>query len=240
MMSIYIALIILLPIFSLKFSKFSKYGSYESQSQKYFPSGPKSTAIYNGHSDDVPRNNIGRVSQGVNRILHRTAIITLNSLLVSAASTSVHAQSIASQISLAPSSADQSTRKITSVAYLDVKIANYTEESIGKNVGASGSGRVVIGLFGEDAPLSVQRFLETVQSDGEALPTYINSQFSKVTDDNLLQLDDVPRLDVVNIAGTEQYQYGGEILTNYKPILDTNSIRHDRYVIKLSTDKCMR
>ena len=97
-------------------------------------------------------------------------------------------------------------------------------------MGALGSGRIVIGLFGEDAPFSTQRFLETIQSDGDKLPTFLNSQFSKVTDNCLLQLDDLPRLEVVNIAGTEQFQYGGEILTNYKPILDTNTIRHDRYI----------
>lgn len=46
---------------------------------------------------------------------------------------------------------------ITSQVYLDIKIANYTEESTGTNKGAEGSGRVVFGLYGKDAPESVAR-----------------------------------------------------------------------------------
>ena len=46
---------------------------------------------------------------------------------------------------------------ITSKVYLDIKIANYTEESTGTNKGADGSGRVVFGLYGKDAPESVAR-----------------------------------------------------------------------------------
>lgn len=46
---------------------------------------------------------------------------------------------------------------ITNKVYLDIKIANYTEESTGTNKGADGSGRVVFGLYGKDAPESVAR-----------------------------------------------------------------------------------
>lgn len=46
---------------------------------------------------------------------------------------------------------------ITCKVYLDIKIANYTEESTGTNKGADGSGRVVFGLYGKDAPDSVAR-----------------------------------------------------------------------------------
>jgi hypothetical protein len=46
---------------------------------------------------------------------------------------------------------------ITNKVYLDIKIANYTEESTGTNKGADGSGRVVFGLYGKEAPDSVAR-----------------------------------------------------------------------------------
>ena len=118
--------------------------------------------------------------------------------------------------------------RITSVAYLNVKIANYTEESSGTNKAASGSGEIVIGLYGNDAPLSVARFLETVESNGTKLPTYLNSQFSRIVDDTLLEIDENLRLDVANIAGVPQYQYEGNILMDYKPILEANTLRHDR------------
>ena len=118
--------------------------------------------------------------------------------------------------------------RITSVVYIDVKIANYTEESIGKNKAANGSGRLVIGLYGKDSPLSVARFLETIQSNGTNFPTYVNSQFGRIIDDTLLQIDDNQRLETATIAGEEQYQYQGTLLTDYKPILEANSLRHDR------------
>ena len=51
--------------------------------------------------------------------------------------------------------------------YLDIKIANYTEESTGRNRGATGSGKIVIGLYGKAAPESVKRFLATI--DGKRL-----------------------------------------------------------------------
>ena len=44
---------------------------------------------------------------------------------------------------------------------MDIKIANYTEESTGRNIGATGSGKVVIGLYGKAAPESVKRFMKS-------------------------------------------------------------------------------
>ena len=37
--------------------------------------------------------------------------------------------------------------EITNKVYIDIKISNYTEESIGTNKGAQGSGRIVIGNY---------------------------------------------------------------------------------------------
>jgi hypothetical protein len=126
------------------------------------------------------------------------------------------------------SSTKSASEKITSVAYIDVKIANYTEESIGKNRAAEGSGRIVVGLYGEDSPKSVERFLQTVESNGD-LPTFINAQFNRIIDETLLQIDSIPGLEVVNVVGNEQYQYNGEVLTSYNPILESNQLRHNRY-----------
>ena len=47
--------------------------------------------------------------------------------------------------------------EITNKVYFDIKIANYTEESVGTNQGAFGSGKIVIGLFGKNAPLSTHK-----------------------------------------------------------------------------------
>lgn len=57
----------------------------------------------------------------------------------------------------APPAAPRKDPLITHKVYLDIKIANYTEESTGTNKGADGSGRVTFGLYGKDAPDSVAR-----------------------------------------------------------------------------------
>lgn len=118
--------------------------------------------------------------------------------------------------------------EITSKIYLDIKISNYTEESIGTNKGAKGSGRVVIGLFGKQSPLSVKRFLDTISGDGENTPSFYNSQFSKIVNGNLLQIERIRGVNTVNIAGSEQYEYKGKVLQDYSPILEQNDIPHYR------------
>jgi hypothetical protein len=117
---------------------------------------------------------------------------------------------------------------VTDKVYLDIKIANYTEESIGKNRGATGSGKVVIGLYGRDAPQSVKRFLKTVEGDSINTPSYLNCLFSRITPDPLLEMESVRGIQTINIAGTAQYEYKGQLLTDMKPILERNGIRHTR------------
>lgn len=115
---------------------------------------------------------------------------------------------------------------ITDMVYMDIKIANYTEESTGANKGAEGSGRVIIGLFGKIAPESVKRFLSVIDGNGVDSPSYINSQFTKVVGGDLLEMEKVRGLNKVSIAGTDQYEYGGNVLTDYQPILENNDLRH--------------
>ena len=79
--------------------------------------------------------------------------------------------------------------QITDKVFLDIKIANYTEESVGTNKGALGSGRVVFGLYGKEAPESVQRFLDVINSDGFSTPSFDNAQFSRVTEEGLLLVE---------------------------------------------------
>lgn len=116
---------------------------------------------------------------------------------------------------------------VTSYAYIDIKIANYTEESIGANKGALGSGRVVFGLYGNDAPASAALFLSTALSDGVEKPNYTNTQFNKLLN-GLLEIEHIRGINTMNIAGNEQYEYQGNLLVDYyKPILERNDIKHD-------------
>ncbi|KAJ1429873.1 hypothetical protein B484DRAFT_430777, partial [Ochromonadaceae sp. CCMP2298] len=115
--------------------------------------------------------------------------------------------------------------EITDRVYIDVKIANYTEESVGKNRPATGSGRIVIGLYGKAAPKSAKLFLDTVLSDGSLVPSFVNAQFSKVSPEGLLGVEKISGLNTVQIAGTEQWEYAGNVL-EYVPILESSGARH--------------
>ena len=130
------------------------------------------------------------------------------------------------------SSSDSSTKPkpvITSRVFLDVKIANYTEESVGTNKGASGSGRIIIGLYGNDAPQSVKRFLSVIDGDGANTPNYINTQFAKIGLDGLLEVERVRGINKMKLAGQDEWEYQGNILQDYAmPILESNDLRHDR------------
>lgn len=129
---------------------------------------------------------------------------------------------------LSPSSASSSSGAVTDYAYFDLKIANYTEESVGTNKGAGGSGVIKIALFGKDAPLSVARFLATVDGDGNTLPSFANCQFSRIVNGSLLEMERVRGINKISIAGSESFEFQGSVLMDYRPILEQNGLRHDR------------
>ena len=134
--------------------------------------------------------------------------------------------SLTSQYSNAMS--DNPSVEITDYAYFDLKIANYTEESIGTNRGARGSGRIKIALFGKEAPKSVSRFLMTLDGDGNQSPNYLNSQFTRIVNDTLLEIERVRGMNTIDIAGTESLEFKGNVLTEFTPILESNNLRHTK------------
>jgi cyclophilin family peptidyl-prolyl cis-trans isomerase len=117
---------------------------------------------------------------------------------------------------------------ITDYAFLDLKIANYTEESVGSNRGATGSGVIKIALFGKDAPQSVNRFLATLDGDGETTPSYVNCQFTRIVNGSLLEMERVRGINKISIAGSDSLEFKGNLLTDYTPILESNQLPHDK------------
>jgi cyclophilin family peptidyl-prolyl cis-trans isomerase len=120
--------------------------------------------------------------------------------------------------------------EITHKVYLDIKIANYTEESTGTNRAASGSGRLIIGLYGKEAPQTVRRFLEIVQSDGENFPTFVGTQFTKLLEENrLLTIEKLPFISEVTIAGKNEFEYRGNLLNfSTNSMIETNQLKHNQ------------
>ena len=71
--------------------------------------------------------------------------------------------------------------------------------------GATGSGRIIIGLFGKAAPESVKRFLSVIDGDSVNTPSFINSQFTRVVGGDLLEMEKVRGINKVSIAGKRTY-----------------------------------
>jgi len=113
--------------------------------------------------------------------------------------------------------------EITSKVYIDIKIANYTEESIGQNRAAFGSGRVVFGLYGKNCPKACENFISLITGDGDALPTLKKSLFNKVTEDGLLLCEKVSKVNNILLAGNEQYEYQGQLLPTIQSFVELNS-----------------
>jgi len=122
------------------------------------------------------------------------------------------------------------TPEITSLAFLDIAIANYTDESVGTNRPARGSGRIVVGLYGKDAPRSVSLFLKTLTANGVDFPNYLNAQFLKIgQDDGLLEIEKVRGLKRIQLAGSDAFEFDGQIMTEMnKPLIEKNALLHDR------------
>jgi cyclophilin family peptidyl-prolyl cis-trans isomerase len=185
-----------------------------------------STRLLSAANNNEP---ISVQNQQISSVLHSqaalaTAMISVLNLVPSARA----ADFVATKQPTETPAEDAPKPIITDMVYMDVKIANYTEESTGANKGAFGSGRVIIGLFGKIAPESVKRFLSCIDGNGVDYPSYINSQFTRVVGGDYLEMEKVRGVNKVSIAGTEQYEYGGNVLTDYQPILENNDLRHTR------------
>ena len=113
--------------------------------------------------------------------------------------------------------------EITSKVYIDIKIANYTEESVGQNRAASGSGRIVFGLYGKNCPKACENFISLITGDGDNLPSLKKSLFNKVTEDGLLLCEKVSKVNNILLAGNEQYEYQGQLLPTIQSFVEINT-----------------
>ena len=119
-------------------------------------------------------------------------------------------------------------KDITNKLYIDIKIANYTEESQGQNRPAEGSGRILIGLFGNKAPKAATHFLNACKSNSDIFPSYLNSQFTKINENGLIEIEKLRGLELISIAGSDQYEYHGKLLPELIPTFESSDFKHIR------------
>ena len=92
-------------------------------------------------------------------------------------------------------------------------------------------GRMVFGLYGDDSPKGVERFLSFVtgnigQFTGGQGPSYRSSLFERLEPGRLVEGGRISGLKQVEFAGTLEYQYGERLLP-LRPVLEANSLKHD-------------
>jgi len=142
--------------------------------------------------------------------------------------------------------------KVTDKVFIDVRVIQSYDVAVLED--AAVRGRIVIGLFGSDAPQATQRFKEFVMgttgqfakdADG---PSYASSSFEKLRPGEGIEGGRITGFDQVRIAekcrsseafnychlppqvpfgGVLEYQYRSR-LVSLRPLLEVNSLKHDR------------
>ena len=126
---------------------------------------------------------------------------------------------------------DLAAPAITDRVYLDLRIINRFDVEVLED--AATRGRLVIGLFGTDAPQGVERFLEFVDgtvgqySKTGGGPSYAQSQFERVVPGQLLEGGRISGLKQTTFAGSLEWEYLSRLLP-LRPVIEANDLSHDR------------
>lgn len=116
---------------------------------------------------------------------------------------------------------------ITGKCYLDVRLVQQLSEDNGYSSGTSPRGRIVFGLYGNEAPKLVEQFLGYFPAAlGDGLPSYGSSIMYRMSPGKLLELGKIKGLNKIAVAGSNQLEYGGRILPS-KPAFEGNDLKHD-------------
>lgn len=95
-------------------------------------------------------------------------------------------------------------------------------------------GRLVLGLYGRDAPRAVERFLEFVQgtpgqfAKSAGGPSYASATFDRVQPGELLEGGRIAGLRQTSFAGELQWEYLSRLLPSLRPVLEVNELTHSR------------
>lgn len=121
--------------------------------------------------------------------------------------------------------------KVTKRVFVDVRIIqSYVPES-GVLEDAAVRGRLVFGLFGDDSPKGVEKFLgfttgnigQFTEGDG---PSYRTGSFERLQPGRLLEGGRINGLKQIEFAGALEYSFGSRLLP-LSPVLEANNLRHD-------------
>ena len=126
--------------------------------------------------------------------------------------------------------------RVTTRVFLDVRVIQRFANPPGSPPlevleDAAVRGRLVFGLYGENAPAGVERFLSFVTGNvgqftqGQG-PSYRSSLFERLEPGRLVEGGRISGLKQVVFAGTLEYQYGERLLP-LRPVLEASNLKHD-------------
>lgn len=120
---------------------------------------------------------------------------------------------------------------VTDKVFIDLRVIKSYDVEVLED--AAIRGRLVIGLFGSDAPEAVKRYMEFIQgtvgqfADRADGPSYASSSFEKIRPGEAVGGGRITGFDQEPFAGVMEYQYRSRLVP-LRPVLEVNDLRHDR------------
>ncbi|CAM9896496.1 unnamed protein product [Ectocarpus sp. 6 AP-2014] len=147
------------------------------------------------------------------------------------AAAAVAASATAGAAGVSPASASGVEPEVTSKCFIEVRIMEPLNEANGYSSKNAFKGRLVFGVYGKESPKAAENFLRYVRADrSNGEPSYASGQLTKMEPGVFLEGGKIAGLNIINIGGQEELEYGGEVVAPLPSLLEASSgdRPHDR------------
>ncbi|CAB1105654.1 unnamed protein product [Ectocarpus sp. CCAP 1310/34] len=147
------------------------------------------------------------------------------------AAAAVAASAAAGAAGVSPASAAGVEPEVTSKCFIEVRIMEPLNEANGYSSKNAFKGRLVFGVYGKESPKAAENFLRYVRADrSNGEPSYASGQLTKMEPGVFLEGGKIAGLNIINIGGQEELEYGGEVVAPLPSLLEasSNNRPHDR------------
>ncbi|CAM9149348.1 unnamed protein product, partial [Ectocarpus fasciculatus] len=137
----------------------------------------------------------------------------------------------AGAVGVSPASAAGVEPEVTSKCFIEVRIMEPLNEANGYSSKNAFKGRLVFGVYGKESPKAAENFLRYVRADrSNGEPSYASGQLTKMEPGVFLEGGKIAGLNIINIGGQEELEYGGEVVAPLPSLLEASSgdRPHDR------------
>ncbi|CAM9394163.1 unnamed protein product [Ectocarpus sp. 12 AP-2014] len=147
------------------------------------------------------------------------------------AAAAMAASAVAGTAGVSPASAAGVEPEVTSKCFIEVRIMEPLNEANGYSSKNAFKGRLVFGVYGKGSPKAAENFLRYVRADrSNGEPSYASGQLTKMEPGVFLEGGKIAGLNIINIGGQEELEYGGEVVAPLPSLLEASSgdRPHDR------------